>query len=222
GDDGEIRTAKVACGGSKADDAIRRPPKLHEIKPGIWYVDITRLTDAEFDAALPNLAKAKGLVFEMRGYPHGQPQWLGHLSSHRLESAFWNVPRLHRPDRTDVEWVTMERWNLDVKQPQLTTNRVFLTDGSTISYAESVMGIVEAYKLGEVVGEPTAGTNGNINPTDLPLGYRVWWTGMRVLKHDGSQHHGVGIQPTVPVSKTIRGIREGRDEQLGRALSLLK
>jgi len=84
------------------------------------------------------------------------------------------------------------------------------------------MGIVEAYKLGEIVGEPTAGTNGNINETALPLGYRVWWTGMKVLKHDGSRHHGVGIQPTVPVAKTIRGIREGRDEQLERALTLLK
>ncbi|MBN1509607.1 MAG: hypothetical protein JW955_22350 [Sedimentisphaerales bacterium] len=222
GADGEVRTVKAACGGSKPDDAIRRPPKLHEIKPGIWYIDITRLTDAEFEGALRELAKAKGLIFEMRGYPHGGPQWLGHLSPKRLESAFWNVPRLHRPNRTDVEWVTTGRWNLDVKQPQLTANWVFLTDGSAISYAESVMGIVEAYKLGEIVGEPTAGTNGNINETELPLGYRVWWTGMKVLKHDGSRHHGVGIQPTVPISKTIQGIREGRDEQLERALSLLK
>ncbi len=222
GADGEIRTVKMACGGSKADDAIRRPPKLYEIRPGIWYVDVTRMTDAEFNAALPDLAKARGLIFEMRGYPRGQPQWLGHLSPRRLESAFWNVPKLHCPDRTDVEWITDGRWDLDVKQPQLTANRVFLTDGSTISYAESVMGIVEAYKLGEIVGEPTAGTNGNINQTELPLGYRVWWTGMKVLKHDGSRHHGIGIQPTVPVSKTIQAIREGRDEQLERALTLLK
>ncbi len=221
GADGEIRTVKVACGGSKADDATRRLPKLHEIKPGIWHVDVTRLTDAEFDAARGDLAKAKGLIFEMRGYPVGH-QWLSHLSPKRLESALWNVPKSHRPDRTDVEWIRTGRWNLDVRQPQLTTNRVFLTDGQAISYAESVMGIVEAYKLGEIVGGPTAGTNGNVNVTELPLGYRVWWTGMKVLKHDSSRHHGVGIQPTVPVAKTIQGIREGRDEQLERALTLLK
>ena len=45
---------------------------------------------------------------------------------------------------------------------------------------------------------------------------------MKVLKHDGSRHHGVGIQPTVPVTKTIQSIRKGRDEQLERALALLK
>jgi hypothetical protein len=222
GADGAIRTAKVACGGSKADDAVRRLPKLHEIKPGVFYVDVTRLTKAEFDAALGDLAKAKGLVFEMRGYPSLDPTvWLSHLSSKRLQCARWNVPKVHRPDRTDVEWIA-SRWDIEAGSPQLTTNRVFLTDGSAISAAETVMGIVEAYKLGEIVGGPTAGTNGNINVTDLPLGYRVWWTGMRVLKHDGSQHHGIGIQPTVPVAKTIQGIRDGRDEQLDRALTLLK
>jgi C-terminal processing protease CtpA/Prc len=99
---------------------------------------------------------------------------------------------------------------------------VFLTDGRAISYAESIMGIIEAYKIAEIVGEPTAGTNGNINPLDLPGGYRVIWTGMRVLKHDGSQHHGVGIQPTVRVSPTLRGITEKRDEQIETAIRIAK
>jgi len=71
------------------------------------------------------------------------------------------------------------------------------------------------------VGEPTAGTNGNINPFMLPGNYNVVWTGMKVLKNDGSQHHGVGIQPTVPVSRTIRGVAERRDEQLERAIALV-
>jgi len=220
GANGEIRTVKAACGNSKADDATRRLPKLHEVRPGIWYVDVTRLTDAEFNAALPDLAKAKGLVFEMRGYPAGH-QWLSHLSPTSLKSALWCVPKSYRPDQTEIEWTAPGRWNLEVRQPQLTANRVFLTDGSAISYAESVMEIVETYKLGEIVGSPTAGTNGNVNETELPLGYRVWWTGMRVEKQKGGRLHGVGIQPTVPVSRTIQGIREGRDEQLERALTLL-
>lgn len=219
GADGLVR--KLTVRRSKKEMVNNRPPKLHEIKPGVFYVDVTRLTQDEFDAALPELAKAEGLVFDVRGYPSVMPKWLTHLSPQRLQSAYWNVPKTHRPDHTDVEWDS-SRWNLDVGQPQLTSNRVFLTDGSAMSYAESVMGIVEAYKLGEIVGEPTAGTNGNVCPVELPLGYSMAFTGMKVLKHDGSQHHGVGILPTVPVARTIQGIRQGRDEQLQRALSLLK
>ena len=80
---------------------------------------------------------------------------------------------------------------------------------------------IEHYKLADIVGGPTAGTNGNVNPLTLPGGYQVMWTGMKVLKHDGSRHHGVGIQPTVPVTRTIRGIAEGRDEVVDRAVAVV-
>jgi C-terminal processing protease CtpA/Prc len=84
------------------------------------------------------------------------------------------------------------------------------------------MGIVEHYRLGEIIGEPTAGTNGNVNSVALPGGYRVAFTGMKVLKHDGSRHHGVGIQPTIPLSRTLKGVREGKDEQLEKAVEMVK
>jgi hypothetical protein len=60
-----------------------------------------------------------------------------------------------------------------------------------------------------------------VNPFTLLGGYEVVWTGMKVLKHDGSQHHGVGVQPTVPVARTIEGITKGRDEVLERGIAVV-
>jgi C-terminal processing protease CtpA/Prc len=132
------------------------------------------------------------------------------------------VPIITKPDHLNIDdYDTRGRWDLKPIAPRLKARIAFLTDGRAISYAESYMGIIEAYKLAEIVGEPTAGTNGNVNPVTFPGGYTVVWTGMKVLKHDGSQHHGVGIQPTVPVSRTIQGVREKRDEQLERAVSIV-
>ena len=45
---------------------------------------------------------------------------------------------------------------------------------------------------------------------------------MKVLKHDGSQHHGVGIHPTIPASRTRQGVAAGRDEVLERGIQVLK
>ena len=61
-------------------------------------------------------------------------------------------------------------------------------------------------------------------PLDWPegLSYRVIWTGMRVTKHDGTPHHGVGIHPTVPVERTRDGIAAGQDEVLEQAIDLLR
>jgi C-terminal processing protease CtpA/Prc len=200
----------------------KRPEKIAELKPGLWYVDLDRITDADFAGSLEKLAAGRGIVFDLRGYPHTGTTPLRHLIDGVTESARWNIPILRRPDREGMEWEVRGRWKLEPLQPRLPKKIVFLTDGRAISYAESWMGIVEAYKLGEIVGEATAGTNGNINPLQLPGGYRVIFTGMKVLKHDGSRHHGVGIAPTVPVSPTVAGIRAGRDEQLEKAIEILE
>lgn len=81
--------------------------------------------------------------------------------------------------------------------------------------------MVEAFKLGDIVGSASAGTNGNVNGLILLGGYTLAWTGMPVVKRDGTPHHGVGVLPTVPVEPTIAGIRAGRDEVLERAIKAL-
>jgi C-terminal processing protease CtpA/Prc len=171
---------------------------------------------------VPRLEKAKGIIFDMRGYP-GQPgiQALAHLTDNVIRSAKWNIPQPSMPDRLDFPFVE-SGWPVQPAKPYFTARRVFLTDGRAISYAETVMGIVEYFKLGEIVGGPTAGTNGNVNPFRLPGGYTIAWTGMKVLKHDGSQHHGIGILPTVPASRTRKGVSEGKDEILLRGLEVVR
>jgi C-terminal processing protease CtpA/Prc len=199
-----------------------RPAIVAELKPGIYYVDLDRIDDETFLKSLPDLEKAKGIIFDLRGYPRGSTVAISHLIDTRVQSARWMIPIVTTPDHVAfTEFNTDDRWNLDPIAPRLKAKIAFVTDERAISYAESYLGIIEAYKLAEIVGEPTAGTNGNVNPVTLPGGYRVVWTGMKVLKQDGSRHHGVGIQPTVPVSRTIRGVAEKRDELLERAIEVV-
>jgi C-terminal processing protease CtpA/Prc len=221
--DGARKTVTLTRTGASGRLAEARPGKIVEVEPDVFYVDLGEVSDTDVAAALPRLAKAKGVVLDMRGYPSNlSPELLQHLSAEPMQSARWNVPIVKDPDWNPApEWATEGRWDLKPLEPRLTGKVAFLTDGRAISYAESWMGIVEAYGLGAIVGETTAGTNGNVNPIRLPGGYTVSWTGMKVLKHDGSRHHGVGIAPTVPVSRTIQGEAEGRDEQLERAVAVV-
>ena len=206
------------------DDIVTepRPDQGAELADGVFYVDLDRIKHIrEFNALAPTLASAKGIVFDMRGYPAFPfTPVIAHLTDETVTSAQWHVPLVHHPDRRDMQF-QFSNWPVNPQPPRFTGNVAFVTDGRAISAAETLLGIVEHYKLAEIVGGPTAGTNGNINPFVLPGGYHVTWTGMRVLKHDGSQHHGVGIQPTVPVSRTVEGIAAGRDELLERAVAVV-
>lgn len=226
---------EVECQVSRADtseertrrqqlETEARPDSIQRLGDGIYYVDVTRAGREVLRPRMEELAEADGVVFDVRGYPEGgTEELLQHVSRDTLRSARWKVPQIVFPDHKNVAgYDTSGRWTLPPKTPQITGEIAFLTDERALSYGESIMGIVEHYKLGEIVGQPTAGVNGNVNPFSLPGDYRVVWTGMRVVKHDGSQHHLVGIQPTIPVERTVEGVREGRDEILEAALDAIQ
>ncbi len=214
-----VREVTLSYGGMFARES--RPQKIAEVRPGIWYVDIDRIDDNDFNAALDKLKDAQGLIFDLRGYPSRLSTIvLSHLIDEPITCARWNVPIVTRPDRTELDW-QFSNWPVQPVAPRLTKNVAFIIGGGAISYAETYMGMVEHYKLATLVGETTAGTNGNINPFTVPGGYTVVWTGMKVLKHDRSRHHGVGITPTVPVTRTIEGIRAGKDEFLDKAIEVV-
>jgi C-terminal processing protease CtpA/Prc len=220
------------CEMTRPDQRIRwrqlrldnRPNTMDTLRAGVRYVDLTRAEWPTLQQHLGELADADGVVFDVRGYPTGGARkLLPHLSSDTLRSARFQVPQFMYPDQANiVGYDASGRWTLPPKKPLITGDVAFLTGPGAISYAESIMGIVEHYNLGTIVGQPTAGTNGNINPFELPGGYKVWWTGMRVRKHDGSQHHLVGIRPDVRATRTIEGVGAGQDEVLQTALRRIK
>ncbi len=208
---------------SMGELAESRPEQFAELKPGIIYVDVGRLEDGEFTKALPKVRSASGLVIDFRGYPRAFSETLkilGHLTDETLTCAQWHIPKVSEPDRKNMEF-QFSNWPVAPRTPRLQAKAAFITDGRAISASETILGIVEHYALGAIIGSPTAGTNGNVNPFELPGGYRVVWTGMKVLKHDGSQHHLVGIQPTVVASRTVRAIADGQDELLERSIEVV-
>jgi C-terminal processing protease CtpA/Prc len=198
-----------------------RGAKIREVADNVWYIDLTRINDSQFDSMVTTLSKASGIIFDIRGYPadYGVNRF-GHLTDTAMTCAQWHIPMITKPDQEDMKF-NFSNWQVMPRKPRFKARVAFITNGTAVSYAETVMGIVEHYKLGEIVGEGTTGTNGNVNTFKVPGDYTISFTGMKVLKHDGSQHHGIGILPTYPVSRTIAAIKAGRDEYLEKAIEVV-
>ena len=209
-----VRLSKVAVK-PKAIDSIA------EVSPGVMYIDLGRITDSTFETALPRLQHAKAVIFDMRGYPRSSTTRIfAHFTDALLYSPRLMMPVNTLPNHERVGFID-RTWTVAPVAPRLMARLIILSGGGAVSAAESALGVVETNRLGDIVGEPSAGTNGMINPFKLPGGYTVNWTGLRVLKRDGTPHHGVGVIPTVPVLPTVAGIRAGRDEVLERVISLV-
>jgi C-terminal processing protease CtpA/Prc len=198
-------------------------PAFQQLEGGVYYVNLTKVTRLEWEANIKSFAQAPGVVLDLRGYPADGFDIMGHLLDAPVLPASWNIPWVIYPDRERiVGYDTSGRKPIQPSAPRFLGKVVFLTNAAAISYSETILGVVEHYKLAEIVGEPTAGTNGNINIMSLPGGFTMSWTGMLVRKHDESQHHLMGIRPTLPVVKTLKGIRESRDEVLDEAVALIR
>ena len=201
------------------------PPKrsrFEEIQPGVMYVDLRAKLWPMWFFKLWKLAHAKGVIFDLRGYPSGLNLLVLRFLITQKENDRWMfVRKTIYPDQEKVAGVTGIGWNLKPWKPHIGGRVVFLTNANAISYSESIMGYVEHFRLGDIVGQATAGANGDVNKMQLVGGLSVRWTGLRVLKHDGSQHHTIGVQPTKEVNPTLQGIRDGVDEQLDAALEIV-
>jgi len=137
--------------------------------------------------ALDILATARGVIFDVRGYPTDAGAWvLPHMLDTPETDRWMHVAKIVGPFGRIAGWQSVG-WNLTPAAPRLAGKAVFLTDGRAISYAESVMGYVAGRHLATIVGSPTAGTNGNIATFQVPGEFTIVFTGMRVTGHDGWQ-----------------------------------
>lgn len=193
-----------------------RPPKICLLGRDVTYVDLTRTSAGEFNDALPMLQNSKGLIFDMRGYPT-YADVLSHLIDTTIISQPLLMPIFTRPNQEDIVFDHRE-WEMTPEKPRLSAKVAFIIDGSVISAGETWMTMVAHYQLGKIIGTPTAGTNGAMNSCMLPGGYYFTFTGEKATQYDGSQFHGIGVSPTIEVQRTIKGVKEGRDEFLEKAL----
>jgi hypothetical protein len=195
-----------------------RPSTGDTVAPGIFYVNLETLTPEQWHRLQDSLSSAKGLILDVRGYVTRTSYLvLAALADGPLASPYWTIPTRTSPDDSAVTFGS-ERW-LILPSPRRFSGRVvFLTDGRAASAAETVMSIVAAHKLGTIVGERTAGTNGNPATVDVGGGFGLRLTGMRVLNHARQPFHRTGIEPDLIVRPTAAGVLAARDEVLEAAI----
>jgi hypothetical protein len=191
--------------------------RLTNMEPdkGIYYLHSLGIkTDKDWDKFL----QAKGIIMS----PFFDAiKIIPHLITEPVRSTDFMVPVHTWPDREKI-YFDNNQWMIVPQKPFIDAPVIFIINASIVSYGETFLDIIHHYMHGQLVGETTAGTNGNNNFIPLMGGYLMEWTGMKVLKHDGSRLHLVGYEPDYPVERTIRAIKEGRDEYIEKAIEIIK
>src|SRR5690606_15808374 len=98
---------------------------------------------------------------------------------------------------------------------------VILVNEMTQSSAEyQTMGLRTAPRA-TVIGSTTAAADGNVSKIVLPGKIDTMISGIGIYYPDGKETQRIGILPDIEVKPTIKGIREGRDELLEKAIAII-
>jgi hypothetical protein len=202
------------------DDEIHgeRPPSGREIAPSILYMDMAQLNQRSLPSLVQAINSASTLILDVRGYVTDEGyELLAHFISHPVASPIFRIPEVfvsHTDKMQDEGWV------LRPVAPLCRARLVVLTDARAVSASETFLQIVRDNHLATLVGEPTAGTNGDVITFVTPGDFEVRFSGLHVSAADGSTVQGHGISPDRIVHPTPEGIRAGRDEILEAAVSV--
>lgn len=200
-----------------------RPAAVAELAPGVWYVDLARARLEDVAPRYAQLAAARAVIYDDRGYPKDfrlTQGLLEHLLTHPEHARWMHIPRYVGPFGERAGYDDLG-WDLQPATPHLGSRALFLIAGSTISQAEAFAGYVQDERLGTLIGGTTAGVDGNLATMMLPSGMGIIFTGMKVTHHDGTgRYQALGTTPDVPVEPTVAGVRAGKDEVLEAALRM--
>ncbi|RBQ07821.1 S41 family peptidase [Pedobacter miscanthi] len=191
--------------------------------PGTYYFDLTRnsLTDQNFEL----LKTAKSIIFDLRGYVFDQTistDLVPALLRDTLSTVRFFNPKILYPDLEHLSFHPGPETYLPNIKNRLTQQVIFLTDASAISASESLLGLIKDFKLGTIIGEETAGTNGDVNIAYLPGNLIVYFSGMLFKNSDGSKHHLNGVLPDIHVGQSRKSIENREDLVLKKAFQVIR
>ena len=203
----------------------RRTGEVYRVLPGnIGYLDLDRIKPQDVDQAYNLLKNTVAVVFDMRGYPV-TGSWMvpnRFVAKPNTVAATFRLPVLMiRNGKRVVNWMEMDQKTTTIGNPPYGGKVVMLMDEGSQSSAEHMGLHLEAGNNATFIGSPTSGANGNITYVYLPGNLKTVFTGLDTRHGNGDQLQRKGLQPLVLVRPTLKGLAEGRDEVLERALKFV-
>jgi C-terminal processing protease CtpA/Prc len=185
----------------------------------IGYVTLKNIKQEDVDEIRNEFKEAKGIIVDIRNYPSAfMPFSLGSFftSTYSPFVKFTNGS-VNYPG----EFTYGKDLSIPPKRKFFKGKVVVLVNEISQSQAEYT---AMAFRAGDnvtIIGSTTAGADGNVSRIALPGGLGTSISGIGVYYPDGSETQRVGIIPDIEVLPTIKGIKEGRDEVLEKAIEII-
>ena len=190
------------------------------LENNIGYIFPGSLKKGEIDSIMSVLANTNGLIIDFRCYPSDFIVFsLGkYLMPKPTEFVKFSVGSMVNPGEfTFTQPLLVGENRFDYYKNKI----VIIINELTQSSAEYHTMAFRVAPDAIVLGSTTAGADGNVSTIMLPGNIRTMISGIGVYYPDGTETQRVGIIPDIEMKPTIKGIRNGEDELLDKAIEII-
>lgn len=174
------------------------------------------------------LKSKKAIVFDMRKYPASPGLFYYYLPTALGKPAFnfarYYSANLDKPGTFVLQQAIETYLSKDIRPlGDLYTGKIIiLTNENTQSMGEwFAMMLHQVNQRAVVLGNQTAGADGDEKQLNLPGGYQFIFTGNGIFYPDGKATQRIGIVPDIQFKPTVAEIATDADVQLEKALTYL-
>jgi len=205
----------------------KKNPTYKLLADSIGYFTLANVTHADVSKLKDTLGNLKGLVIDIRNYPHQfvALQLASLFVSNQTEFVKCSIGNINNPGefrfRQGAIIEPAKHYYYDTNRKPFNGKIVVLVNEYTQSQAEYTTMALRAVPNSFVVGSNTSGADGNFSDINLPGGIKTGITGIGVYYPDGKETQRIGIVPDIVVKPTIEGIKKGKDEVLEKAIELI-
>ncbi|MFZ0597762.1 MAG: S41 family peptidase [Flavobacterium sp.] len=199
--------------------ARKKKEKFKVLDNNIGYVNMGILKSANVPDMIQALKSTKAIVFDMRNYPQGTYDDIAKfLNAHEEKFAIYTYPDFNYPGK--FKWTKGSTCGSENKDNYKGKVIVLLNEDS-ISQSEWTAMCFQTTGNTTVIGSQTAGADGNVTELDFKS-FHTRYSGIGVYYPDKRETQRIGIVPDIEIKPTIKGIQEGKDEVLDRALVFIE
>lgn len=191
--------------------------KWKAINKKVGYINMASVEGGDIPDIFKAMENKNAIIIDLRNYPAFiYKEFSRYLNPENRDFTKIYVPNISYPGKFIYEG------NLQTSSSKKAfKGRVYLlVNDRTISRSEFTAMAFQTADNVITIGNQTAGADGDIAVFEYMGGFKTSISGTGILYPDGSETQRKGIKIDIEVKPTIKGLRQGHDEVLERAIKL--
>lgn len=182
------------------------------------YVNMGLIKRSDLNDMFENMKNTESIIFDSRNYPNMTILPLSRLLLPENKIYYEFI----FPETNYLSKFYRRKNNIGRNNPDYYKgNVVILVNEVTQSQAETTVMMLKQHPKAKVIGGYTSGANGDVISFNI-AGLKTCFTGLGAYYPNGRETQRIGIIPDIIVRPTVKGIQQGKDEIMERALEYLK